>query len=299
MNQEMAYADQGIPQLSLDGISLIPYNMGQKAQKSLSEAFCQKNLVMAHQDNQNAQNQAKVVEFHYPSSNTPAENRPAKRERTPDVYNSTRKTLTIEQINSGVARSMSPEQLESHDDNSLIRLIQSGQKVGEALNILEDRHTGIYVLNIQKILNKNSSSLHYIMDDLMDDKKYFFYNCAKNFDTTRESKFTSYMGTSIKNMAVHCVTKKENYIVTPLETDEFGIVDTYSSPDEFEEETPTFEYYIGKLEERRPNWARVARLYFQDGKSFKEIGDEFKVSRQRIEQMFKKSIIPFLRKVQQ
>lgn len=89
-----------------------------------------------------------------------------------------------------------------------IDLIKNVKKNGDSDSIQEliNRHSGIYVKMVQKYIPKNDES--FIYQDFIDDKDSCIYDAALNFDESKNTKFSTYIGNLTKWKCMNAYNKK-------------------------------------------------------------------------------------------
>lgn len=99
------------------------------------------------------------------------------------------------------ATSVIPGQEPKNEESSLILRAQDGH--GDALEVLIERHTGIYDF----MLNKYSGSGIPIFNDLKDDRTYNMYQFIKDYDTSSSMKLSTYIGQRTKFLCLNEIRK--------------------------------------------------------------------------------------------
>lgn len=87
-------------------------------------------------------------------------------------------------------------------DLQLIKNVKEKQD-SESLNVLLERHTGIY----KKIVSKYSFNPEIKRSELLEDKAFNIYQYALDYDPNRNMKFSSYIGQRIKYICQTIITK--------------------------------------------------------------------------------------------
>jgi hypothetical protein len=95
------------------------------------------------------------------------------------------------------------------DDLSLIQKIKQDQDE-DCLKELIARHSGIYTQMVNQTISDQSNV---IKSDILDEKDLFIYEKALKYDSSRDIKFSTYLGneTRWKCLNIHNKTKKYEY----------------------------------------------------------------------------------------
>ena len=86
-------------------------------------------------------------------------------------------------------------------DSELVRNLQLGDQINESLEILVQRHSGIFITMVNSYTPVNERS------ELIGDKEYYIYNAALKFDETKNTKFPTYLGCETKWMCMNNYNK--------------------------------------------------------------------------------------------
>ncbi len=115
-------------------------------------------------------------------------------------------------------------------DSQLVRNLQLGDQINESLEILVQRHSGIFITMVNSYTPVNERS------ELIGDKEYYIYNAALKFDETKNTKFPTYLGCETKWMCMNNYNKNRRKNEIDLDSIEnIGIecssLETYSNDD--------------------------------------------------------------------
>ena len=94
------------------------------------------------------------------------------------------------------------------EDFSLISQIKEEQNE-ECLMELISRHSGIYIDMVNKYISKPIDGVY--KEDLLEDKNYFIYNAAINFDENKNTKFSTYLGNITKWKCLNMYNKSNKF----------------------------------------------------------------------------------------
>lgn len=90
------------------------------------------------------------------------------------------------------------------DDIDLIKDVKNNAD-SSAIQELIDRHSGIYIKMVQKYINEDNPNL--IFQDFIDDKDASIYEAAINFDESKNTKFSTYVGNIAKWKCMNAYNK--------------------------------------------------------------------------------------------
>ena len=95
------------------------------------------------------------------------------------------------------------------EDIDLINDIKNNHS-SDSVEALIARHSGIYIKMVQKYIPQNDES--FIFQDFIDEKDSSIYEAALNFDETKNTKFSTYVGNLAKWKCINAYNKKNrNY----------------------------------------------------------------------------------------
>lgn len=100
--------------------------------------------------------------------------------------------------------------MENLSDIDLINKIKNKRKVGESLQELIDRHSGIYLDIVNSFMkNCNNDSLR---DEIINDKDFAIYNSALKYDENRGTKFSTFLGNEAKWICLNAQNKNKKFV---------------------------------------------------------------------------------------
>lgn len=88
-------------------------------------------------------------------------------------------------------------------DNELVHNLKVGNNINESLDILVQRHSGIFITMVNSYTPTNERS------ELISDKEYYIYNAALKFDESKNTKFPTYLGCETKWMCMNNFNKNK------------------------------------------------------------------------------------------
>lgn len=94
------------------------------------------------------------------------------------------------------------------EDIYLINKIKADRDVN-SLKELINRHSGIYVEMVNKYLPNSFEGVN--KDDVMDEKDFSIYDAAINFDETKNTKFSTYIGNLARWKCLNIYNKNTKY----------------------------------------------------------------------------------------
>ena len=93
-------------------------------------------------------------------------------------------------------------------DNKLIANFKTNQD-SKCLEELIERHSGIYVDMVNKYLPENYDQLQ--RQDVLEDKDFSIYNAVINFDESKNTKFSTYLGNIAKWKCLNIYNKNKKF----------------------------------------------------------------------------------------
>lgn len=93
------------------------------------------------------------------------------------------------------------------NDLELIKYIKESDTPDKYLNELYERHSGIYYRMINSYVPKNSAFAD--KQELIDDAKYYVYCAALDYDETKKTKFSTYLGNKTRWMCLNKYNKSK------------------------------------------------------------------------------------------
>lgn len=100
--------------------------------------------------------------------------------------------------------------MENLSDLDLINRIKNKRKIGESLQELIERHSGIYLDIVNSFMkNCNNDSLK---DEIINDKDFAIYNSALKYDENRGTKFSTFLGNEAKWICLNAQNKNKKFI---------------------------------------------------------------------------------------
>ena len=169
-------------------------------------------------------------------------------------------------------------------DLELIRLIKTEQD-SDALVLLANRHTGLY----QNIIGGYSYVPKIERDDLLEHKLLNIYNFAIKYDQTKDMKFSTYLGQSIKWKCQTLLSRSHN-------TEEFDAVKMEKQPDYManvnkDRDLSSFIYEkAGEVPDKRFIEIFKMRHDTSPKKGWVEIADIMGLSHEGVRKIYKKNI---------
>jgi hypothetical protein len=100
--------------------------------------------------------------------------------------------------------------MEILSDSDLIENIKNANNVDESLQELINRHSGIYLEMVNAFLrNCNNDSLK---DDIISEKDLIIYNSALKYDSTKGTKFSTFLGNEAKWTCLNASNKNKKFL---------------------------------------------------------------------------------------
>lgn len=89
------------------------------------------------------------------------------------------------------------------------------KKDTDCLKTLIDRHSGIYIDMVNRYISETKNGL--VKEDLLQDKDYSIYSAAINFNETKNTKFSTYLGNLAKWKCLNLYNKSNKFPQESLE----------------------------------------------------------------------------------
>jgi len=143
------------------------------------------------------------------------------------------------------------------NDEELINNIQNNKSTEKCLHILINRHSGICI----EMINSYMSSGYNISlrQEMIDDKDYQIYESALKFDSSKGTKFSTYLGNEIKWKCLNMYNKNKKRQHIPVEEDLINYF-SYLSKDEGEDVSEDFNEIINKAQSYSDR--RIGRIFY-------------------------------------
>ena len=92
-------------------------------------------------------------------------------------------------------------------DLELVENLQNNEHTQDSLNLLVERHSGIYLDMVNSYASPNNPFIDY--EELIQDKEYKIYNAAMKYDPDRGAKFSTYLGNETKWMCLNLYNRNK------------------------------------------------------------------------------------------
>jgi len=116
----------------------------------------------------------------------------------------------------------------SKSDIELIEEIKSNQNISENFLEILDRHSGIYHSIINKFISKKFPEKKL---DFINDKEYHVFMAILEFDKTKKTKFSTYLGNKIKWMCINDYNRTIKRKTSSTDNEELDSRDLSPAPD--------------------------------------------------------------------
>lgn len=95
-----------------------------------------------------------------------------------------------------------------NNDKKLVSNLKTGKDVNESLSNLVEKHSGIFINMVNQYMKRDSRS------EFIKDKEYYIYQAALKYDSERNTKFSTYLGSETKWMCLNSYnrSKKKNEV---------------------------------------------------------------------------------------
>lgn len=142
-------------------------------------------------------------------------------------------------------------------DIDLVDRVKRGREPDASLRELVSRHSGIYISMVNNYSPPSNSSLTSSRDDLLSDKDYYIYQAALKYDTSKKTKFSTYLGNETRWRCLNLYNKKKNSKEVAM--DEYPSIPCSSGEDHERLDEEVFNKVI-KLIKKDPD-SRVSRIF--------------------------------------
>lgn len=166
-------------------------------------------------------------------------------------------------------------------DRTLIEKICKGIEVKDSLDLLIDRHIGIFVGVINRFVPANS--LFCDKSEIIEDKLYHIYNAAIRFDFKRNVKFSTFLANYTKYVCLNMYNKAKRRPMLSNNHEDYYL--SNSSKDNVDHSHKTLIKEIYSLVDKHPDRrvGKLLRLRYEEGKgnktlSWKEVAPEVGLS---------------------
>lgn len=95
-------------------------------------------------------------------------------------------------------------------DCELIGNLKNENKSGECLMELVSRHSGIYMTMVNNYTPSVNSTHVSFKNELISDKNYYIYEAALQYDESKETKFSTYLGNKARWMCLNLYNKNKH-----------------------------------------------------------------------------------------
>ena len=176
-----------------------------------------------------------------------------------------------------------------NNEDSIINNVKT-RSCNESLKVLIKNHSGIcynLILRYKKYIHSKNCDFQ----DLIDQKDYFIYQAALQYDNTKNIKFSSWLGNYVKYQCLNCRRSKFNYCI--LDEDASSEIDSKSQRDNeshalMMDKANKVNEILNSLEDKRIK--NIYGLRYQNNKkmTFKKISSEMGVSEPTVKKLFQK-----------
>lgn len=137
----------------------------------------------------------------------------------------------------------------------LIKEIKSGINVTQNFNKILDNNIGIFYRMCSKHMYGN---LNFYKNDFLPNKESFVYQCILDFNESKNTKFSTYLGNRIKWFCLNLYNKNKelNSRKVELEPEEFNKIECSSRSEKFIEVKDELDHFFKKIKSNKDS-----RLY--------------------------------------
>ncbi len=152
------------------------------------------------------------------------------------------------------------------DDNQLVSQIQQDKDAESALRALVERHSGIYYSIISKYVPTTSPICS--RQDLFDDRDLQIYNAALKFDSTKGTKFSTFLGNETKWLCLNSYNKAKRKYFESRAPNDLDFLDKFDESDNIDRNLINEIYH---MVEKHPDHrvAKIFQLRYKEGEGGK------------------------------
>jgi RNA polymerase sigma factor (sigma-70 family) len=172
-------------------------------------------------------------------------------------------------------------------DEDLIQGVKGRSDPGAFLTELIYRHSGIYVTMVNNYTPSSKSSQTSHKDELMSDKNYYIYRAALKYDTSKNTKFSTYLGNETRWMCLNIYNKEKKRRITDIDLTKASSKQI-ANEEEVHNETHSREDFLNEvmlIVKKDPD-SRISKIFsmrYLDGDSnkvtpWKKIGEHLQLS---------------------
>ena len=109
-------------------------------------------------------------------------------------------------------------------DTTLTENIKNNLNADASLNILYERHSGIFYRMINNYVPQNASFAD--REELIKDVKYYIYKSALSYDPNKKTKFSTFLGNQTRWMCLNMYNKFKRYPERSQEEEQFNKIES-------------------------------------------------------------------------
>ena len=110
------------------------------------------------------------------------------------------------------------------EDKELIKNIKNNKDADNCLNVLFERHSGIFFKMINAYVPNGSGFAD--KEELIKDAKYYIYKIALDYDENKKTKFSTYLGNRTRWMCLNMYNKSKRAKEIPQEEKDFNKIES-------------------------------------------------------------------------
>lgn len=95
-------------------------------------------------------------------------------------------------------------------DTHLIRNLKRGEDVDDSLKEIVDRHSGIFITMVSAYTNTPAK------EEMISDRNYYIYQAALKYDESKNTKFSTYLGSETRWMCLNNYNRSKKRIEVDL-----------------------------------------------------------------------------------
>jgi DNA-directed RNA polymerase specialized sigma subunit len=152
------------------------------------------------------------------------------------------------------------------DDFQLVFNLQKKVDTDNCLQELVNRHSGIFYDIINKFVPSNSDICS--RKDLFDDRELHIYNTALKFDSSKGTKFSTFLGNETKWLCLNSYNKAKRKYCENKTPEELDFIDKFENNNTIDKNLINEIYFIIN-KHPDPRVSRIFKMRYKDGHNYK------------------------------
>lgn len=174
-------------------------------------------------------------------------------------------------------------------DNELVAKVKNNQ-CDQSLKTLIERHSAL-CFDIFKKYNKILQERGISPEELADEKDYIIYKCTLNFDSTQNTKFSTWLANHVKYKCLTNITKHKWHLSIDDENQKTLVADIAQEEDDYSEKREFVFNLLSQMKDKRLEKIIYLRYYGDKAsRKWKNISKELGVTYQTAITLHKKAL---------